>query len=85
MFDLKLPRDDGFTDRCRILIEDKTPIIIFTLDGIIGQVWGPEGGERDMLRQLIRRLRRKVEIDPAQPAYIGTVPGRGYGLMVPDE
>ncbi len=56
---------------------------ILTHEAIIGQVWGPEGGDRDMLRQLIRRLRRKVEIDPAKPTYIETVPGRGYGLMVP--
>jgi len=57
---------------------------ILTHEAIIGQVWGPEGGDRDMLRQLVRRLRRKIEIDPAQPTYIETVPGRGYGLMVPD-
>ena len=58
---------------------------ILTHEAIIGQVWGPEGGDRDMLRQLVRRLRRKVEIDPAQPAYIENIPGRGYGLMVPDK
>jgi DNA-binding response OmpR family regulator len=57
---------------------------ILTHEAIIGQVWGPEGGDRDMLRQLVRRLRRKIELDPAQPAYIENVPGRGYGLMVPD-
>ena len=57
---------------------------ILTHEAIIGQVWGPEGGDRDMLRQLVRRLRRKIEIDPAQPTFIETVPGRGYGLMVPD-
>ena len=58
---------------------------IVTHEAIIGQVWGPEGGDRDMLRQLVRRLRRKIELDPAQPAYIENVPGRGYGLMVPDK
>lgn len=57
---------------------------ILTHEAIIGQVWGPEGGDRDMLRQLVRRLRRKIEIDPAQPTYIETVPGRGYGLMLPN-
>jgi len=57
---------------------------ILTHEAIIGQVWGPEGGDRDMLRQLVRRLRRKIEIDPAQPTFIETVPGRGYGFMVPD-
>ncbi len=56
---------------------------ILTHEAIIGQVWGAEGGDRDMLRQLVRRLRRKIEFDPAQPAYIETVSGLGYGLMVP--
>ena len=54
---------------------------ILTHEAIIGQVWGPEGGDRDMLRQLVRRLRRKIEIDPTQPIYIKNVPGRGYGLL----
>jgi DNA-binding response OmpR family regulator len=57
---------------------------ILSHEAIIDQVWGPEGGDRDMLRQLVRRLRRKIEIDPAQPIYIETMPGRGYGLIVPD-
>jgi DNA-binding response OmpR family regulator len=30
---------------------------ILTHEDIIGQVWGAEGGDRDMLRQLIRLLR----------------------------
>jgi len=54
---------------------------ILTHEAIIGQVWGPEGGDRDMLRQLVRRLRRKIELDPSRPAYIENVPGRGYGLL----
>ena len=37
-----------------------------------------------MLRQLVRRLRRKIEPDPTQPIYIETVPGRGYGLIDPE-
>jgi DNA-binding response OmpR family regulator len=57
---------------------------ILTHEAIIGQVWGPEGGDRDMLRQLVRRLRRKIEIDPTQPIYIENVPGRGYGLLSAD-
>ena len=57
---------------------------ILTHEAIIGQVWGPEGGDRDMLRQLVRRLRRKIELDPSRPSYIENLPGRGYGLMTPD-
>jgi len=44
-------------------------------------VWGTEGGDRDALRQLVRRLRSKIEPDPAHPIYIETVAGLGYGLV----
>jgi DNA-binding response OmpR family regulator len=56
---------------------------ILTAEAIIEHVWGAEGGDRDMLRQLVRRLRSKVEPDPTQPTYIETVPGLGYGLSNP--
>lgn len=65
---------------------------VLTADAIIEHVWGSEGGDRDMLRQLIHRLRSKItqacEIDPGEdassyPAYIETVPGLGYGLTIP--
>jgi DNA-binding response OmpR family regulator len=55
---------------------------VMTIDAIIDHVWGPQGGDRDMLRQLVRRLRSKIEPDPAQPKYIRTIPGLGYGLLV---
>ena len=58
---------------------------VMTIDTIIDHVWGPQGGDRDMLRQLVRRLRSKIELDPAQPKYIRTVPGLGYGLLVSEE
>jgi DNA-binding response OmpR family regulator len=65
---------------------------VLTAEAIIAQIWGPEGGDRDMLRQLIHRLRGKVaracgvktgDPEPAHPVYIETVPGLGYGLVVP--
>jgi two-component system phosphate regulon response regulator OmpR len=31
----------------------------------------------------VTRLRRKIEIDPANPRYLKTVRGRGY-MLVPD-
>jgi len=55
---------------------------VLTHDAIIDQVWGPEGADRDMLRQLIHRLRNKIEPDPSEPIYIETIPGLGYGLSV---
>ena len=54
---------------------------ILTIDALIDHVWGAQGGDRDMLRQLVRRLRRKIETDPTKPVYIQTVPGLGYGLL----
>jgi DNA-binding response OmpR family regulator len=71
---------------------------VVTSEAIIEHVWGPEGGDRDMLRQLVHRLRGKMAQASPQPdredytldlpsspssGYIETVPGMGYGLMVP--
>jgi len=57
---------------------------VVTQDAIIDQVWGPRGADRDMLRQLVHRLRSKVESNPSQPEFIETVPGIGYGLTLPE-
>jgi DNA-binding response OmpR family regulator len=54
---------------------------VLTFDMIIDHVWGPAGADRDMLRQLVHRLRAKVEGDPSKPVYIQTVPGLGYGFV----
>ncbi len=54
--------------------------LVLTFEMIIDQVWGSGGADRDMLRQLVRRLRAKIEPDPSEPAYIQTVPGLGYGI-----
>jgi DNA-binding response OmpR family regulator len=67
---------------------------VLTAEAIIDHVWGAEGGERDMLRQLVHRLRSKVAQaggmeegapESTYPDYIQTVPGLGYGLIVPPE
>ena len=64
---------------------------VLTAEAIIDHVWGAEGGDRDMLRQLVRRLRSKMAQSAGQAdedaqtmhlAYIETVPGLGYGLTV---
>lgn len=52
-------------------------------DDLIRAVWPEDkvftqGVRDDSLAQLIRRLREKIEPDPAQPRHIHTVPGRGY-------
>lgn len=53
---------------------------VLTADVLIDRVWGPEGGTRSMLRQLIYRLRHKIEPNPEEPHYIETIPGLGYGF-----
>lgn len=56
--------------------------LVLTFEALIDHVWGPEGADRDMLRQLIRRLRSKIEPDPANPRYIITTPALGYSLEI---
>ena len=54
---------------------------VLTYDTIIDNVWGPAAGDRDMIRQLVRRLRMKIEVDPTNPVYLQTYPGLGYGFI----
>ena len=48
---------------------------------LIDHVWGPGGATPEMLRQLIRRLRQKVESDPGSPQMIQNHPGIGYRFI----
>ena len=44
-------------------------------------VWGyRDAGDRQLLKQLVHRLRQKIERDPATPRYVVTVAGTGYLL-----
>jgi DNA-binding response OmpR family regulator len=46
---------------------------------ILVHVWGDRGsGDRQLLKQLVHRLRQKIEQDPAEPRLIHTVPNAGY-------
>lgn len=48
---------------------------------ILGYVWGSRaGGNRQLLKQLVHRLRQKIETDPKHPAILITVPNAGYLL-----
>jgi DNA-binding response OmpR family regulator len=45
-------------------------------------VWGYQGtGDRQLLKQLVHRLRQKIELDPAAPQYLVSVAGVGYLLQ----
>jgi DNA-binding response OmpR family regulator len=49
---------------------------------LLAHVWGDRGsGDRQLLKQLVHRLRQKLEADAAAPRYLVTVPGRGYALQ----
>jgi DNA-binding response OmpR family regulator len=65
----------------RLLIS--TPGRTVTADRLLLQLWGSNSRRNQhMLKQLIYRLRQKVEADPAQPRLIVTTPHAGYRLMI---
>lgn len=55
---------------------------VMLTDTLIDQVWGPQGGDKDMLKQLVYRLRHKIEVCPSKLMFIETVSGVGYSLNV---
>lgn len=57
----------------------RDPGRVLPADTLIAAVWGPEGGDRTMLKQLVYRLRAKLEDETAN-GYIETVPGIGYAF-----
>lgn len=58
---------------------------VLTHAHLLKKVWGPEyGQEREYLHVFTRRLRAKLELDPANPKYIVTVSGVGYEFKSQD-
>ena len=52
-------------------------------DRLLIQVWGHRNsGDRQLLKQLVHRLRHKIEADPASPQLLQTSAGSGYKLVV---
>jgi DNA-binding response OmpR family regulator len=53
---------------------------------LLSHVWGSRGaGDRQLVKQLVHRLRQKIEADAAQPRYLQTVAGVGYALRTEGE
>ena len=52
-----------------------------TIDELIAEIWGHGKGNREMLRQLVRRLRSKIEIGESRDVSIANLPGLGYSLL----
>ena len=51
-------------------------------DRLLNQIWGHRGvGDRELLKQLVHRVRQKIEREPASPEILQTVPGAGYRLL----
>ena len=61
-----------------ILLRNSNQVLL--PDTLIDYVWGPEGGDRIMLKQLVYRLRRKIEPDPSNPIHLQTAGNGGYTL-----
>ena len=63
------------TNRCQVV----------PMDILIERVWGYTGeGNRDLVRGLISRLRRKIEPTSKQIRFLETIPGVGYRFTVDD-
>jgi two-component system response regulator RegX3 len=59
----------------------RKPGRVFERDDLISRVWGDDFyGEEKTLDVHIRRLRAKIEPDPANPTYLVTVRGVGYKM-----
>jgi two-component system KDP operon response regulator KdpE len=59
------------------------PDKIMTHAELLSAVWGPEyRDELAYLRTYVRYLRRKLEVNPAEPRYLLTHAGLGYSLAV---
>ncbi|MEO7794113.1 MAG: response regulator transcription factor [Thermoanaerobaculia bacterium] len=49
------------------------------IERLLVHIWGTRGaGERQLLKQLVHRLRQKIEPEPAVPRYVVTAAGEGY-------
>jgi DNA-binding response OmpR family regulator len=52
-------------------------------DRLLVHIWGHRNsGDRQLLKQLVHRLRQKIETDPALPRHLQTAAGAGYKLVV---
>ena len=55
---------------------------VLTYDYLIKELWGPSArSDNQILRVNMANIRRKIEKNPAQPAYIFTESGVGYRMV----
>ncbi len=53
---------------------------VLASDALITAVWGSDGGDRAMLKQLVYRLRAKIDPGAPPTSLIETIPGIGYSF-----
>lgn len=60
---------------------------VFSERELLQRVWGypPEAADLGLVRWHVKKLRERIEPDPAHPIYIRTVPRHGYTLVVPTD
>jgi DNA-binding response OmpR family regulator len=54
--------------------------MVLPVDTLIDHIWGPAGGDRTMVKQLVYRIRKKIEKSLSDPQYIETIDGVGYSF-----
>lgn len=54
------------------------PKRVFTREELLERVWGYSYGDKSTVTVHVRRLREKIEADPAHPRHVATVWGLGY-------
>jgi len=64
-----------------LLVLMSRPGIVFSIDDIVQSTWGGYGsGDQILLKNVVYRLRKKIETDPSRPGLLQTGPG-GYSFQ----
>ena len=53
---------------------------VFTREQLLDAIWGSQYVESRSVDACVRRLRRKIELDPKNPGHLKTIRGAGYSL-----
>ena len=54
---------------------------VLSSESLITAVWGSDGGDKTMLKQLVYRLRSKIDTVETAVSLIETIPGIGYSVI----
>lgn len=58
----------------------RNPGQVLNSELLITAVWGSDGGDKTMLKQLVYRLRSKIDAENSTVSHIETVSGVGYAF-----